>query len=110
VERPQLVSATRQLCERTNPLGASALLRGAAVRVDSRDLVEDIDVPFLFSIGDVDAIMGLAEAQTLVPKIRRAQLQVLRDCGHMPMLEAGDQLAGALDALVESAGKSTAGS
>lgn len=106
-EQPKLVDETRRLCERTDPLGAAALLRGAAVRVDSRDLVTDIDVPFLFSIGDVDAIMGLGEAQTLVPQIGSAQLQVLRDCGHMPMLECGDQLAGALDALLESAGKST---
>jgi len=108
--QPQLVADTRRLCERTNPLGAAALLRGAAVRLDSHDLIEDIDVPFLFSIGDVDAIMGLTEAQTLMPRIRRARLQVLRDCGHMPMLEAADQVADAVEELLESAGKSPAGS
>ena len=108
-ENPQLVERTKRLCAATNPQGAAAILRGAAQRVDASDLIEDIDVPFLFAIGDRDAIMGMSEAENLVPKIRGAQLAVFRGCGHMPMFEAGDQLAGALEALLESAGKSIAG-
>lgn len=110
VEDKEMVESTRDLCLRTDPAGAAAHLRGAAVRVDSRDLVEDIDVPFFFSMGDRDVIMGLSEAQTLVPRIPRARLQVLEGCGHMPMLEAPDQLGEGLDELLASAGKSTAGS
>jgi len=109
-ENPKLVASTKRLCERTDPHGAAAILRGAAQRVDARDLVEDIDVPFLFAMGDEDAIMGQHEAEDLVPQIRSAKLLRLAGCGHMPMLEAGDQLAGGLGALLESAGKSIAGS
>ncbi len=109
-ERPKLVEKTRALCARTQPKGAAALLRGAAVRVDCGDLVDDIGVPFLFSVGDADAIMGLGEAQNLVPRIRRARLQVLPRCGHMPMFEAPDRLGEGLDDLLASAGKSAAGS
>ena len=105
-----LVAQTASLCSRTDPHGAAAHLRGAAQRVDSRDLVEDIDVPFLFAIGDADAIMGLSETETIVPRVGTAKLALLRDCGHMPMLEATDQLAAALDAFVASAGKSIVGS
>lgn len=110
VENPALIERTKRMCEATNPQGAAAILRGVAQRVDAGDLVEDIDVPFLFAIGDRDAIMGLGEAENLVPRIHGAQLEIFRGCGHMPMYEAGDQLAGALLALVESAGKSIAGS
>lgn len=109
-ENPALIEQTRRLCASTDPRGAAAILRGAAQRVDAGDLVEDIDVPFLFAIGDQDAIMGLSEAQNLVPRIRGAQLALFRGCGHMPMFEAGDQLADALEALLESAGKSATGS
>jgi len=109
-EKPQLIEETRLLCARTDPHGAAAHLRGAAQRVDARDLVDDIDVPFLFAIGDQDAIMGLSEAVSLVPRIPSARLATFAGCGHMPMFEAADQLAGALGALVESAGRSAAAS
>ncbi|MGA3036312.1 MAG: alpha/beta hydrolase [Vulcanimicrobiaceae bacterium] len=107
-ENPQLIEEMRQLCGRTDPHGAAAHLRGAAQRVDARDLVDDIDVPFLFAIGDQDAIMGYAEALDVVPRIPSAQLATFAGCGHMPMYEAADQLADALGALLESAGTSAA--
>lgn len=110
VENPQIIEKTKRLCEQTSPAGAAAHLRGAAVRVDARDLVEDIHLPFLFSIGDADAIMPQVEADNLVPLIPRARLQRIEGCGHMPMLEAPDQLTEGLEALLESAGMSTAGS
>ena len=108
-ENPPFVEETRRLCGRNDPRGAAALLRGAALRVDSRDLIEDIDVPFLFSIGEADAIMGRAEAEDIARE-GRARVQLLPGCGHMPMFEAPDQLAGALVELLESAGKAAAGS
>jgi 3-oxoadipate enol-lactonase len=107
---PELIEKTRQLCGRTDPHGAAAHLRGAAQRVDARDLVDDIDVPFLFAIGDQDAIMGLSEAVSIVPRIPDAHLATFAGCGHMPMFEAADQLADALGALVDSAGISAAAS
>jgi len=109
-DNPTLVAQTKALTERTAPRGAAALLRGAAVRVDSRDLVEDIDVPFLMSIGAEDAIMDPAEAESVTQRIPTGRMQLLRGVGHMPMLEAGDQLGAALFELVESAGKSAGGS
>jgi pimeloyl-ACP methyl ester carboxylesterase len=107
-ENPTLIEEMRVLCGRTDPHGAAAHLRGAAQRVDARDLIDDIDLPFLFAIGDQDAIMGLSEAVNIVPRIPSAQLATFAGCGHMPMYEAADQLAEALGALVESAGMSTA--
>ena len=107
-ENPKLIEEMRVLCGRTDPRGAAAHLRGAAQRVDARDLVDDIDLPFLFAIGDQDAIMGLTEAVNIVPKIPGAQLATFPGCGHMPMYEAADQLVEALDVLLESAGRSTA--
>jgi 3-oxoadipate enol-lactonase len=110
-ENPALVERTRELCAKTDPNGAAAHLRGAAQRVDARDLVEDIDVPFLFAMGDQDAIMGMTEVETIVPRIPRAKLALLPACGHMPMFEAEDQLAESLKLLLlESAGSSVAGS
>jgi pimeloyl-ACP methyl ester carboxylesterase len=109
-ENPGLIESTRLLCERTDPRGAAAILRGISARVDSRDLVEDIDVPFLYSIGEVDDIMDVDEGKVLVPRIPRGRLQLLEGCGHMPMFEAADQLGEGLDDLLASAGKSTAGS
>jgi 3-oxoadipate enol-lactonase len=107
---PALVARTKALAERTDPRGAAALLRGSALRVDSRDLIEDIDVPFLMSIGDAEAIMDPVEAEDAARRIPGARFQLLRGSGHMPMLEAPDQVAEALEALVESAGTSAAGS
>jgi 3-oxoadipate enol-lactonase len=107
---PALIARTKALMERTTPGGAAALLRGSALRVDSRDLVEDIDVPFLMSMGEADAIMDPAEAESITRRIPTGRLQLIRGVGHMPMLEAADQVGEALFDLLASAGKSTGGS
>ncbi|MBV8074464.1 MAG: alpha/beta fold hydrolase, partial [Candidatus Eremiobacteraeota bacterium] len=51
--KPQM----RTLIERTDPAGAAAILRGMAARVDSSDLLDDVDIPFLLLDGFGDLPM-----------------------------------------------------
>ncbi|MBV8601905.1 MAG: alpha/beta fold hydrolase [Candidatus Eremiobacteraeota bacterium] len=91
-KNPALVERVRALMARTDPASAAAILRGMAVRVDSSDLLEEIDVPFLCALGDQDALVGRAETEATVRAVRGGELALFEGVGHLPMLEEPDRL------------------
>lgn len=97
---PALVARTKSLIERTDPRGAAALLRGMAMRVDSRDLLEEIDVPFVFVAGGADQLGNLEEAKVTARTVAGGAFESLDGCGHLPMLEAPRRFCAALDPFV----------
>ena len=102
-EDPALVARTKALIERTRPRGAAAILRGMALRVDSRDLLEEIDVPFLLVAGGLDPFLELDEAKQTANAVKNARFVLLEGVAHMPMVEATHSVALALEGLVEAA-------
>ncbi|MBV8355938.1 MAG: alpha/beta fold hydrolase [Candidatus Eremiobacteraeota bacterium] len=96
-EDPALAARTRALLERTDPRGAAAALRGMAVRVDSHDVLEDVDVPFLAIAGAEDALIDVPEVEASAAAVRGATFERFEHCGHMPMLEATKRLEAALE-------------
>lgn len=94
---PALVARTKGLIERADPRGAAALLRGMAMRVDSRDLLEEIDVPFILVAGDADQLGNLGEAKVTARTVPGGVFECLEGCGHLPMLEAPRRLCAVLD-------------
>jgi pimeloyl-ACP methyl ester carboxylesterase len=64
-------------------------------RLDSHDLLEDIDVPALVIAGGADSYLK-AETLRETAAAMRAEFVQLEDVGHLPMWEAPEKTADAL--------------
>jgi pimeloyl-ACP methyl ester carboxylesterase len=94
-EAPETVERVRAIVERTDPLGAAAMLRGIAARVSSEDVLEEITVPVCVVAGLEDAVVPVVEARALAAALPNATLELLA-CGHFPLLETPGELSHAL--------------
>jgi pimeloyl-ACP methyl ester carboxylesterase len=64
--------------------------------MDVSRALDAIDVPALVIVGDRDKLTPLAAAERIADGIRDSELVVLRDTGHVPMLERADEFNGLL--------------
>lgn len=96
---PELVARARDLCSRTDPRGAAAMLRGMAERVSAEDLFEEIAVPVRVIAGETDAFVDVATMRSIAVGIGRAKLDILR-CGHMPLWELPEATTASLEGLL----------
>ncbi|HTV74433.1 MAG TPA: alpha/beta fold hydrolase, partial [Candidatus Acidoferrales bacterium] len=99
-ERPDVVARAATMIERYDPRGAAAVLRGMALRLDSGDLLGEIDVPVRVIAGSGDRFVPVSEMREIAAAIGGAPLDVLA-CGHVPALEAPRELAALLMQLVD---------
>ncbi|AHI00915.1 alpha/beta fold hydrolase [Kutzneria albida] len=83
-QRPEVVSALRELIESQPPSGVAWAQRAMAARPDSTELLAAVDVPVLAVVGAEDALMSPEVVGGLVPG---ATFAVLPGCGHLPPLE-----------------------
>jgi len=95
-ERPELVERGRAMMARQNPGGCAQLVRGMQQRLDSHDLLEDIDVPALVIAGGADSYLEARTLRETASAIRGAQFVLLEDTGHLPQWEAPERTADAL--------------
>ncbi|MBV9737508.1 MAG: alpha/beta fold hydrolase [Candidatus Eremiobacteraeota bacterium] len=89
----QLSNEVADLIRAQKPHGAAALVRGAALRGSSDDLVEDLDVPVLIVCGAEDTISPLEVNRALAARIRNSELRVIERSAHLPMLETPETLS-----------------
>ena len=80
------------------------MLRGMAQRVDAHDIAEELAMPVMIVAGAADQIVGLEEAQEMRRAFPRADLRVLGQSGHLPMLEEPDALSDLLQAFMSAPG------
>ncbi|GAC1303641.1 MAG: alpha/beta fold hydrolase [Vulcanimicrobiaceae bacterium] len=104
-ERRDLVARASEMCARTDPRGAAAMLRGMAERVSSDDLLAEIAVPVRVVAGEHDAFVDVARMRELADGIRGAKLDVL-PCGHVPLWELPVETTAALEALLRDVASS----
>jgi pimeloyl-ACP methyl ester carboxylesterase len=102
-ERPDLVERTRTVMQRQNPRGCAQLVRGMKERLDSHDLLADIDVPALVVAGTEDAYLKPATLRATADAIAGATFVALERVGHLPMFEAPEATANALAAFAQRA-------
>jgi 3-oxoadipate enol-lactonase len=95
-ERPELVERGRAVMARQNPHGCAQLVRGMKERLDSHDLLGDIDVPALVLAGSVDSYLRADVLRDTAAAMRDAAFVLLEDVGHLPMWEAPERTADAL--------------
>ena len=73
--------------------GAEAFLRQQRAimgRIDSRPALGAIACPTLLIFGEQDGITAMAHQHEMIAAIPEAQLELIRDCGHMVPLERPD--------------------
>jgi 3-oxoadipate enol-lactonase len=78
------------------PAGAAAALRGRARRPDYRPLLAALDIPALVVAGTADPWSSPAVTAEIVSSLRRPELVVIDDCGHLPNMEAEQEFNAAL--------------
>jgi pimeloyl-ACP methyl ester carboxylesterase len=77
--------------------------------MDLSDAVDHIDVPTLVMVGSRDRLTPRAAARFLATSIHGAQLEVIPDSGHMPMLEHPDEFDAVLTRFLKNPGASYGG-
>lgn len=100
-ERPELVDRTRDIMRRQDPRGCAQLVRGMKERLDSHDLLADIDVPALVVAGAQDTYLRPETLRATAGAIAGAAFVELPRVGHLPMFEAPDATAEALAAFAQ---------
>ena len=88
----------REMAFATNPLGAAAMMRGMAQRVDSSDLLPELRMPVLVLAGAHDTIAPVPEARAVVDALEDAELVVFERSAHLPMLEEPERCSELLTA------------
>jgi pimeloyl-ACP methyl ester carboxylesterase len=95
-ERADLVERARTVMQRQNPHGCAQLVRGMKERLDSHDLLGDVEVPALVLAGGADSYLGAETLRATAAAMCDAAFVLLEDVGHLPMWEAPAATAEAL--------------
>jgi 3-oxoadipate enol-lactonase len=96
--RPEVVAHAYEIARQNAAPGASAALRGMALRAPSDDIAEDLGVPTLMVAGGCDRTLPVAQARADVERFARGRLVICSESGHLPMLEEASCVDGALEA------------
>ena len=86
------------------PAAAAAMLRGAAMRASSDDILEDIDVPVLLACGSDDSISPPEVNRAVAARIQNSVFKVIQRSAHLPMLENADQFTEVLQGFLNRHG------
>jgi len=85
--QPDLLEAVRRLVMMNSAAGISTALGALRDRPDSTPLLSAIDFPTLIIAGEEDAIIPVAEAQTMHRSVPGSSLVMLKRAGHLSNLE-----------------------
>jgi len=96
-ERPDIVEFARALAAMNSGPGVASVARGLALRPDATDLLPTITRPTLILAGEEDVITPVDDARALFARIPNAQLEVIKDAGHLTNLDQPDRFTLALD-------------
>jgi pimeloyl-ACP methyl ester carboxylesterase len=77
--------------------------------MDVSDALDHIDVPTLVMVGSRDRLTPRAAARFLATAVHGAQLEVIPDSGHMPMLEHPEEFNAILARFLKNPGASYGG-
>lgn len=84
------------MMKRQKPAGFIGSLHAMAGREDTLPMLADYDYPLIVIHGDEDNLIPLQRAHDVQAAVPRAQLVQIHKAGHMPMIEAPQQVADAL--------------
>lgn len=96
-----VLKRTQQLMLNTLPHVLIGCLKGMADREDMTAFLKEINIPSVVIAGEQDTLIPFERAQEMVQQLPRGWLISIPNAGHMPMLEAPQQVALALIELLQ---------
>jgi len=96
----ELVPLLKELILKTPPAGVIGALQGMAERPDYTEVLADLQIPTVVVTGDADALIPWERSQEMAARLPKSILVVIPGSGHVPMLEAPDQVADTLQSLI----------
>ena len=100
--RPALAEALKLLMAKMSLQGLMASLKAMAERPDATPWLGDLDVPAVVIAGLTDSIIPIERGQTMAQLLPRGWLVQIENAGHMPMLEASEEVREALRQLLDA--------
>jgi 3-oxoadipate enol-lactonase len=98
----ELVRLVHSIQASNSPVGIAAAQRGMAARIDSTDILSQINCPALVIVGSEDKLTPPAEAEVIHKGIANSQLLVIENSGHLSNMETPDEFNKALTGFFES--------
>ncbi len=92
----QVQALVRGLIEQQTSAAVIGALQAMAERLDSTELLPNLQMPVVLIHGDADVLIPIDRAREVQTAVPQARLFTLAGVGHMPMLEAPQQVADAL--------------
>ena len=89
----QLQQLARTVMERQQPAAYIGGLKAMAERFDSTPLLASMNYPVVMIHGDADALIPIDRSHDIKNVVSHAHLVVIKDTGHLPMLEAAQESA-----------------
>lgn len=88
---PELYADLEQRFAGTDPQEAIGALRGMAARIDSCDLLSEIDVPTLFIFGEEDTLTDADMGRKMHSRVTGSEFCLITNAGHYSNLEQPEQ-------------------
>jgi len=95
-QRPDIVAEVREMIESNSVIGIAAASRGMALRTDTSELLATVECPVQLLVGSLDAVVSIAEMQSMFQLLPEAQLEIISGAGHLSNLESSEQFGSAL--------------
>ena len=92
----KLQGSARDMMERQKPGGFIGALKAMAERMDTSSLLASLTIPVVIVHGDADSLIPVDRAREAKNAVPHAHFVELKGVGHLPMLEAVSDTAGAL--------------
>jgi len=98
--RAALAEYLRQLILTMKPAGVVGALKGMAKRPEMGEWISTLSVPVMVIAGGQDGLVPLDRAREMAQRFPHGHLTICLQSGHMPMMEAPQEVAAALEQLV----------
>lgn len=89
----------REIMQRQDPAAFIGALKAMAERVDTSTLIAGLKIPVVLIHGDADELIPIDRAREVKKSLPQAHLVEIQGIGHLPMLEAPEKTADALQLL-----------
>lgn len=98
----KLVEEIGGMISRTDPVAIAAAQRGMAHREDSTPLLESLDLPVLYIVGQDDQISTTSEMQTMADAAPDGRLVTIPNAGHLSPIENPTAVTAAMEEFLAS--------
>ncbi|MDR2117429.1 MAG: alpha/beta hydrolase [Planctomycetaceae bacterium] len=100
--KPEVVQELRTVIESNQPIGVAAAALGMAERLDTTELLGELEIPVLVICGSEDQFSPPSEMKPLAEKAKHGTFIEIPDAGHLPPLEQPEHFAAELKRWMET--------